>query len=144
MFPNAQFKGYKRAAGPFLDNEMRWLRMQKDVRRCAGKAKKIPCVLELSHPCHDGLWGSECPRFIIIFQNLNLWISKFNLATRESQNICHCIKVLKEKHALPLVKFPLFLEIMLDIEVWFKSKNTTGVQWSQKDWWIRGQTTTCL
>ena len=63
---------HKRAAGPFLDNEMGWLRMQKDVRRCAGKAKKIPCVLELSHPCHDGLWGSECPRFIIIFQNLNL------------------------------------------------------------------------
>ena len=29
--PGAQFKGCKRPPGRFLDNEMSWLRMQKDI-----------------------------------------------------------------------------------------------------------------
>ena len=31
MFIGAQFKGCKRPPGRFLDNEMSWLRMQKDI-----------------------------------------------------------------------------------------------------------------
>ena len=128
MFIGAQFKGCKRSPGRFfLDNEMSWLRMQKDIARGGGirklpshglssfmwikfwfkSWKKILCIIGFPHPCYDGLWGSECPRFIIVFQNVNLWISKFNFATRKFLYICPHLVVVK--HALNIRNRNMFL-----------------------------------
>ena len=72
--------------------------------------------------------ASECPRFIIVFQNVNLWISKFNFATTKFLYICPHTIVSVPEHA----PRNMFLSSWKTVEVWFTSKYSPWLWCRQK------------
>ena len=106
---NAQCKGCKRAPGRLqLDNLMRWFwsRMNAQQEISFAWFQILFCITGFSLLLWWTMGASECPRFIIVFQNVNLWISKFN----------------HHKVSLHLWSRNMILISWKPIEVWFTSK----------------------